>query len=162
MSIRPAHHDDLEQINNIYNQAIGLRMTADTHPVSMLQRREWFLQHEPAMYPVFVYKAEGVVAGWLSFSPYRSGRQALRQTAEISYYIDEAFRGKGIGTKLVNFALKEAPSLALHVLFAIILEHNTASIALMKKCGFKQWGFLPEVANFDGDLCGQVYYGMVL
>jgi RimJ/RimL family protein N-acetyltransferase len=30
---------------------------------------------------------------------------------------------------------------------------------MMEKMGFQQWGFLPRVADFDGEECGHFYYG---
>jgi len=28
--------------------------------------------------------------------------------------------------------------------------------------GFDQWGYLPGVVNFDGEICGHVYYGIAI
>lgn len=162
MIIRKAQEKDLEAINRIYNQAVELKATADTEPVSAASRMDWFGKHDPALYPVFVSEAESRVTGWLSFSAYRPGRSALRYTAEISYYIDSSFHQTGIGTALVRFAIENAPAYAFRNLFAIILETNTGSIRLMEKCGFEKWGFLPRIADFGGKVCGQVYYGLNL
>ena len=157
--IRTAKPEDLKSINLIYNKAVEARATADLTPVSYSKRKEWFDFHDPGTYPVFVFEMDDKVVGWLSFSPYRKGREALRMTAEISYYVDEHFLRKGIGTSLVNFAIRIAPQLGFRNLFAIILENNFGSINLMKKLGFEQWGFLPKVADFNGELVGHFYYG---
>ena len=162
ITIRIATIKDLESINRIYNQAVLHKLTADTAEISLEQRKEWFKIHDPKLYPVFVYVIGEKIAGWLSFSPYRYGRKALEETAEISYYIDTAFQQKGIGTDLVNFAKKEAYKYNFKNLFAIILEQNHGSIKLMEKCAFIKWGFLPKVANFEGELCGHIYYGVNL
>jgi L-amino acid N-acyltransferase YncA len=158
--IRLAKDSDLERINEIYNQAILVNATAHTVPLMPEQREEWFLAHDPHQYPVFVSLADETITGWASVSAYRPGRQALRFTAEISFYIHENFRGQGIGSALLEFALRKAPELGLRQIFAIVLEHNTASIALLTKFGFQKWGFLPEVADFEGKICGQYYYGL--
>ena len=162
MIIRKAGEKDLEAINRIYNQAVELKATADTVPVGMENRREWFSRHDPAFYPVFVSETNEQVSGWLSFSPYRPGRHALRYTAEISYYVDRSFHKTGIGTSLVCFAIENAPQYHFRNLFAIILETNAGSIRLMEKCGLGKWGFLPCIADFEGEVCGQVYYGLNL
>ena len=45
------------------------------------------------------------------------------------------------------------------MLFGILLERNTPSINLLKKCGFELWGRLPDAALIEGELVSQVYYG---
>ena len=159
--IRLARPGDLEAIDQIYNHAIHSNQTAHTLPLSSAERKEWFNKHG-ADYPVYVYEFEKEVAGWLSFSAYREGRQALQSTVEISFYLSPSMQGKGIGANLVNFATTQAPSLGFKNLFAVILESNTPSIRLMEKCGFKQWGLLPGVAELNGKNIGHVYYGMNL
>ncbi len=159
--IRLARKDDLQRIVTIYNQSVNAGFeTADTSPVSVESREEWFNKHSPEKYPIIVYETDGVVAGWLSVSPYREGRQALRFTAEISYYVDKHYKRMGIGSKLVEFSISLCSNLGYKTLFAIILDRNEPSIRLMKKLGFDEWGNLPRVADFDGVECGHVYYGL--
>ncbi len=161
--IRIAQPVDLESIISIYNFAVlaGFE-TADTRELEWTKRISWFTSHDPENYPIFIYQEEGVIAGWISISPYRRGRQALRFTVEISYYVHPDFKRKGIGSKLVGYALSEARKRKYRSIFAIILDRNEASIQLLIKLGFSQWGHLPNIADFDGEECGQVYYGLRL
>jgi phosphinothricin acetyltransferase len=162
MQIRIAIPNDLEQIIAIYNQAV-LRgnCTADIEPLPVTERKEWFLEHTPEHYPIFVMEGNNhdEVWGWCSLSAHRKGRKALRHVAEISYYVDEKQQRKGIGRKLMVHALEKAPAHGLHNLFAILLDTNTISSALLEKHGFKQWGHLPEIAEFTDRICGQFIYG---
>jgi L-amino acid N-acyltransferase YncA len=160
--IRLAAPEDLQEIDEIYNQAIEIKATAHTSPLTIEERKSWFEYHEPTLFPVFVAVAQDAVIGWISFSPYRSGRQALRFTAEISYYIHRDYWSRGVGSQLLEFAINEAPKLNFSVLIAILLEYNIASIRLLEKFAFEKWGFLPEVAEYDHNKCGQYYYGVVL
>jgi L-amino acid N-acyltransferase YncA len=161
--VRLAVEADLPAIDAIYNQAIAGRfLTADLKPIGAQRRREWFDVHDSARYPVFVYKDDGQVLGWLSLSAYRPGREALQDVAEISYYVDEAHRGEGIGTRLMEHALAESIHMKKRVLFAVIIEGNDASLALLKKFGFEQWGYLPQVIACYGEVRGQLYLGKLL
>jgi L-amino acid N-acyltransferase YncA len=161
-AVRLAVLSDLPPIVDIYNQAIAARnATADTVPFTVEQRLEWFQAHTPEAFPVYVYEEAGQILGWLSVSSYR-GRLALARTAEVSYYVDYGQHGRGIGSALMRCALADAPRLSKMVYIAILLERNTGSIHLLEKFGFEQWGYLPEVAEFDGRLCGQFYYGKKL
>ena len=158
--IRIATLDDLPAVVSIYNQAVASRFaTADTMPVTVNSRHEWFIEHEPSSHPIFVWEDASEVKGWCSLSPYRKGRMALRFTAEISYYVRANAHRKGIASSLIRHSLAACPSLQIKNLFAIVLEHNTASRGLLEKLEFEKWGFLPRVADFDGHECGHVYYG---
>ena len=158
--IRVASESDLPAIVEIYNQAVEQRFaTADLRPVTVDQRRAWFDDHGPSSYPIYVFEQNQAVLGWCSFSSYRSGREAVRGTAEISYYVGLESQGQGVGSALVAHAVREAPRLGKRVLFGILLERNHASIRLMEKCGFELWGRLPDVAIIDGELVSHLYYG---
>ena len=162
-TIRTATLDDLPAIVAIYNEAVADRFaTADLEPATVQDRVGWLAAHDERTHPVYVAEEEGAIAGWCSLSAYRGGRAAVRRTAEISYYVARAARRRGIGLALVGHAVREAPALGLHVLFAIILERNAASIRLMERCGFARWGRLPDVAEIDGELVAHVYYGRVV
>jgi phosphinothricin acetyltransferase len=160
--IRLAMQKDLVAINDIYTQAIHAQATADITPISMPTREAWFTAHPADQFPIFVYEINTKVVAWLSITAYRPGRMALYRSAEISYYVDEQFLQQGIASQLLEYALAQASKLQLDTFIAIILENNLASIALMKKFGFTQWGHLPDVAEFDGKRVGHVYYGWQL
>jgi L-amino acid N-acyltransferase len=158
-SIRFAKHSDLPCLVNIYNQAIVThRATADTVPFTETERLPWFEGHSVEKHPIYVCVMNGKVTGYLSVSSYRN-RPALSRTAEISYYVDASWQGKGVGSALMEYALSDALRIDKHIFLAIVLEWNAGSIRLLEKFGFKKWGYLPDVAELDGKLCGQFYYG---
>jgi phosphinothricin acetyltransferase len=160
MLIRTAQTADLPRIVEIYNQAIpSHRSTGDTEPLRWEDRRGWFEEHGPDHYPLFVADVDGQAAGWCSLSAYRPGRAAFRFTREISYYIDHAHHRQGIGMALIAHTLAACPALQIRTLLAIVLETNAASLGLLRKMGFEQWGYLPRVADFDGTEVGHLYYG---
>jgi L-amino acid N-acyltransferase len=160
--VRLAVEADLPAIDEIYNQAVAQHfLTADLKPIGEKRRREWFEAHDAVRYPVYVYEEEHVL-GWLSLSAYRPGREALQDVAEISYYVDEACRGKGIGSRLMGHALTESIRMKKRVLFAVIIDGNGASAALLKKFGFEKWGYLPQVIACYGEVRGQIYFGKIL
>ena len=161
-TIRLAAPADLPRLVEIYNQAIVSRIaTADTVPFTIETRRGWFDAHTPNAYPIYVCEPDNQVVGYLSISPYRD-RQALARTGEVSYYVDYGWHRKGIGSALMRYALEDCARIDKSILLAIILEWNAASIKLLEKFGFEQWGYLPEVAELNGRLCGHLYYGKEL
>jgi len=160
MQIRIAQEEDLPQIVGIYNQAVAERgATADLEPVSLEDRSKWFRAHDAHTYPIFVALSEEKVIGWCSLSPYRPGRAALRQTAEISYYIDERHLRQGVGSALIRHAMEQCGRLEIRNLFALLLDINEASVRILEKLGFKQWGHMPGIAEIDDKECGHLIYG---
>lgn len=159
-NIRLANSNDLPRLVEIYNQAIASHTaTADTVPFTVETRRDWFASHVPVLYPIYACDdGQGLVLGYLTVSPYRP-RLALARTAEVSYYVDYAHHGQGIGSDLMGYAIRDAPRTGKKVYLAFVLEWNTISAGLLEKFGFKRWGFLPNVAEFDGKLCGHFLYG---
>ena len=153
MQIRLAGQNDLEAINRIYNQAVQqLFCTAHLEPLGMEERRRWFAAHDPARFPVFAAIDKDSLTGWASLGPYREDRQALAHVAEVSYYVDEGVRGRGIGSSLLGHAIQIAPKYGFSVLIAILLNRNPASIGLLQKYGFEEWGRMPGIAKIHMQL----------
>jgi phosphinothricin acetyltransferase len=161
MLIRKAAAGDLAAIDRIYNQSVAAKfIVADLTPFTAAKRSEWFREHDDR-HPVFVAEAaegRGVI-GFLSLSPYRPGREAVKHTAEVSYFVDEHSKRQGVAASLLQYAESRCRELAIKTLFAVIIDRNAPSIALIEKHGYQRWGYLPGVAVFDGDEAGHLYYG---
>jgi L-amino acid N-acyltransferase YncA len=153
---RIARPEDLPVIVDIYNSTIASReVTADTEPVTVQSRAGWFAEHNPQRRPLWVIhaahdqSATPEVLGWLSYSNFY-GRPAYSGTAELSIYIAEAWRGKGLGRYCLEQAIAFAPQIEVHTLLGFIFGHNAPSLGLFKKFGFATWAHLPRVAKLDG------------
>ncbi|MBT8386696.1 MAG: GNAT family N-acetyltransferase [Ignavibacteria bacterium] len=144
----------------MYNHAVDEKFaTADTEHVTVDSKKEWFAQHSPKNYPIFVAEKKEEIIGWCALSPHRPGRKALRTVAEISYYIHRDRRRKGVANLLITHTIQNAKSLGFKNLISILFNLNKPSIHILKKFGFEKWGHLPDVANIDGTICGQFIYG---
>lgn len=153
---RLARRDDLPVIVDIYNSTIASReVTADTEPVTVESREAWFNDHAPDRRPLWVIhdaadtSEHPEVIGWLSYSNFY-GRPAYSGTAEVSIYIAEKMRGKGLGRYCLDLAIAFAPEVKVHTLLGFIFGHNVPSLALFRKYGFETWANFPRVANLDG------------
>jgi len=158
--IRSATEDDLPAIDNIYNQAVNRGfVTAHMKPLTSEKRMEWFRAHPVDNFPVYVFEEKGEIQGWVSLSKYRQGREAVKGVAEISFYVDFNLHNQNIGSKLVDISIRKAPVLDKRIFFAVVIEGNEKSMALLKSFGFERWGYLPEVINFQGEKRGHIYMG---
>jgi L-amino acid N-acyltransferase YncA len=150
MIIRDAVEADLPAIVQIYNDTVPTRMvTAELEPTTVEARLPWFREHSSEQYPFWVAESEGRVIGWLDFKKFLP-RAAYRGTVEISVYVDEKFRRRGVGQRLLEQAIARAPSLGITALVGLIFGHNEPSLKLFQRLGFERWGFFPGVAQLDG------------
>lgn len=150
MIIRDAVEADLPAIVQIYNATVPTRMvTAELEPTTVEARLSWFREHSSEQYPFWVAESEGRVIGWLDFKRFLP-RAAYRGTVEISVYVDEKFRRRGVGQRLLEQAIARAPSLGITALIGLIFGHNEPSLKLFQRLGFERWGFFPGVAQLDG------------
>lgn len=149
--IRRATIKDLAVITNIYNEAILKTVaTFDTQPKTLEEQRLWFESHD-SKHPILLAEQDNVIVGWASLSKW-SDRCAYSDTAEISIYVKEEHRGKGIGTKLMNGIINEGRKTGIHTIIARIADSNEASVRLHKSAGFKHIGTMKEVGRKFGNL----------
>jgi len=150
MIIRDAVEADLPTIVEIYNATVPTHMvTAELEPTTVEARLPWFREHWSEHYPFWVAESEGRVIAWLDFKRFLP-RCAYRGTAEISVYVDEEFRRRGVGQRLLEQAIARAPSLGITALVGLIFGHNEPNLKLFQSLGFERWGFFPGVAQLDG------------
>ncbi|WP_244428525.1 GNAT family N-acetyltransferase [Flavobacterium sp. B17] len=89
------------------------------------------------------------VLGWVSFSSFY-GRPAYNGTVEVSIYMDESCRGKGLGKKVLQYCIAHAKNFGVKTLLGFIFLHNEPSLKLFRHFGFEDWGTFPDVAVLDG------------
>ncbi len=163
MQIRPATKNDLHAMTDIYNQAIMTRRsTADLETFTFEERVPWFESHQNKEYPLYVIVDEDKVIGYVYLSAYRPGRRAMKDTVEVSYYIHQGYLRQGIGSKLLEFMIDHARELNYKTMVAILLEVNIASIKLLEKFDFEEWGRIKDVADLDELICSHLYLGLKL
>lgn len=138
---------DLQKIVDTYNSTIDSRLvTADLEPVSVESKQAWFDAHTPNRRPLWIIKVDGTYAGWMSFNSFY-GRPAYDGTVEVSIYLEESARGKGLGKVCLQKAFDVCPELNIKTLLGFIFDHNEPSLQLFYKMGFEKWAHLPKIAN---------------
>ncbi len=144
LTIRPARIEDAEAIASIYNEAVrSTTATFDTEPRSLADQVSW-LEHHDTGHPVLVAELGSVVAGWAALSPW-SERCAYAGTVEVSIYIGESWRNRGIGRSLLRELVAVGRSLGLHSILARVAEGNPVSQRLHRSEGFATVWIMREV-----------------
>lgn len=145
MHIRAANFEDVPHILHILNHAIA-HSTASyhEHPRSLEEQYRWFLNQEQLGFPILVAVIADKVVGFSGFGIFRP-LSGFKYSAEHAVYIDEDYRGQGLGAALLTALFPYAQTLGIHTLIACIDSENHASIALHLKYGFREAGCLREV-----------------
>lgn len=155
MEIRNATVEDLPSIIDIYNESIPAgRSTADTRPITVADRKEWFRQFNPKRRPIWVAVDDDRVVGCIYLTSFYAGRPAYDKTAEISTYIASSHQGKGLGMRLKQAMIKACPDLGVENLISMYFDHNEVTQRLNDKLGFEPAGHLSEIAEVQGQKRG--------
>lgn len=152
---RDATENDYPSIVQIYNLAVATRKcSCDLEPTTVEARRASFAGHTADHRPLWVAEDPSApqrgAIGYLGFFHFMNERPGYFITADLAIYLHPDFQGKGLGTYLLSRAIERAPQLGIETLTATIFASNDSSIALFRKMGFGQWGFMPRVARLDG------------
>ena len=140
--IREMVKEDWAQVSAIYAQ--GIASGISTFNTICPTYDEWDKAH--CRDCRFVYLSDGQVVAWAALAPV-SSRSVYRGCAELSIYVASAYHGKGLGTALVRTLTAEAAKKGYWSLWSSVISTNAASLALHKKCGFREIGYRERVAK---------------
>ena len=149
LTIRDATLADAEAICRIYNQGIEDRVaTLETETRTAAERREW-LAARGARHPVLVAESEGAAAGWASLNRFNP-RAVYDHVADLSVYVDRAWRGHGVGRALLGAVIERARAIGYHKMVLAAFPDNAAGMALYTRMGFTRVGVYREQGLLDG------------
>lgn len=149
--IRSITKNDVSACLAIYNyEVIHGVATLDLEPRTLEEWHEWYNAHRDEHHPIIVGTIDDVVVGYASLSPYRL-KDAFKSTVELSIYIHQDYRGKGVASKLMAHILEHAKENdTLHTVVSVITAGNEASTALHTRFNFTYCGLTPEVGFKHG------------
>jgi L-amino acid N-acyltransferase YncA len=90
--------------------------------------------------------ASGAVAGWAALSHY-SARAVYAGVAEVSVYVAERARGRGVGRALLGALIDASEAAGLWTLQAGVMADNAASLALHERLGFRRVGVRERIGR---------------
>jgi len=149
VTLRAAVAGDADAIAAIHNQGIVDRVaTLDTALRTPAGTRDWLDDRGPR-HPVIVADVNGLVVGWASLNPINP-RSAYDHVADFSVYVERAWRGKGVGTRLLDRLIDLARTIGYHKMVLSALARNAVGVALYTKAGFTRVGIYREMGQLDG------------
>lgn len=108
----------------------------------------------------FIAEINGKIIACTGSKVYK-GRTAHR--VDMGWFVDSAYRNKGIMSKLLKYALKELKKLGSKRAECEIVPLNKASIKIAEKAGFKREGVKKKAFRLDSGKYTDIYvYGRLL
>lgn len=144
MKIRLVKLADAGQIAEIYNFYVrNTHHTFETEPVGCeeMQNRIGEIVEN---YPYFVAEEIDEILAFAYAAPYKT-RCAYKSSIEVSVYVKNGLKGKGVGTKLYERLFEEIKQTETHAIIAGIALPNEASVRLHEKFGFEKVAHFREV-----------------
>jgi L-amino acid N-acyltransferase YncA len=139
------------QVQSIYLE--GIRTGNSTFEADAPDWNKWDSTHLPEHR--LAIRAGDKILAWAALSPV-SGRLVYSGVAEVSIYVAEGYRGKGIGSILLDALIDSAEKAGLWTLQGGIFPENRASLALVKKHGFREVGRRKKLGKMThGSLAGK-------
>ena len=136
---------DWEQVREIYLE--GVHSGNSTFETDAPSWEKWNEGH--LSFARLVMRDGETVIGWAALSPV-SKRDVYRGVAEVTVYVTERARGKGIGRALLEALIVESENRGIWTLQASIFPENTASVELHLRCGFREVGRRERIAMLRG------------
>ncbi len=137
--------EDFTRILEIYKMGLDSRNATFETDVPSIE--DWDNKHLRHSRLVYVENKE--VIGWIALSPV-SSRKAYEGVAEISVYVDNKAKGKGIGSQLMYALINSSEEHGIWTLFSSVFSENIATLKLHEKFGFRIIGYREKISCLDG------------
>jgi RimJ/RimL family protein N-acetyltransferase len=154
-AVRSASVDDAKAMAELFAAVAEERDGIATEPpVDIAERAAQFAR---TISSSVVAVADGQIIGMLHVAVSRHG------FGEIGMHVDRGWRGRGVGAALMQAAIGLAREQRLHKLSLEVFAHNTAAIALYRKCGFVEEGRrIRQYRRASGELWDSIVMGLAL
>lgn len=145
MQIDPMQPGDWRAVCAIYLE--GIATGNATFEQSAPEWEAWDAGHLPS--PRLVARSEDEILGWAALSGV-SGRCVYAGVAEVSIYVAQRARRRGVGRALMSRLVSDSETEGIWTLQAGIFPENLASIALHQRAGFRIVGTRERIGQMNG------------
>ena len=145
LRIEPMRPEDWDRVRGIYLEGIATGQA--TFETTAPAWEAWDAAHMRAAR--LVAREGKATLGWAALSPV-SSRCVYAGVAEVSVYVAAAARGRGVGRALLAALIAAAERDGLWTLQAGIFPENEASLAVHRRCGFREVGRRERLGKLNG------------
>jgi len=143
--VRDLRPGDWAEVARIY--AEGIATGNATFETEVPSWEDWDAAHLPAQR--FVAERDGRVCGWIAAVPV-SSRRCYAGVAELSVYVGEEARGQGVGAELLAAVIESSERAGIWTLQTGVFPENAASLALLRRFGFRAVGTQERIGRLHG------------
>ena len=146
-ALRDAEARDLPAITALYAREVeGGTATFETTPPDLEEMSRRFVSVRRHALPWLVAELDGAFAGYAYASPFRP-RPAYRFGVEVSIYVEDHARRRGVGRALLEALITRTRDRGLRHIIGAVSDSDTsaASIALHRSLGFRDAGVYRQV-----------------
>lgn len=160
--IRFMEEKDIPEVLDIYNDIILTSKAVYRYETQSLEEKlQWFKDQQVSHNPLLVFDENGVVAGFATYSQFRS-YPGYKHTMEHSVYVHKDYYQKGIATKLMHKLIRIAEEQGVKTLVAGIDGENIGSIKAHEKLGFEYAGTIKNAGYKFEQWLDLVFYQLHL
>jgi ribosomal protein S18 acetylase RimI-like enzyme len=154
-TVRGARPEDARAMAELFAAVAEERNGIATEPpVDLDDRSAKFARSAAAS---MVAEADGRIVGTINVEAGRFG------AGDLGMLVDAAWRGRGVGSALMDAAIAWSRERGLHKLSLEVFPANTTAIALYRKYGFAEEGLRPkQYRRANGELWDAIQMGLLL
>jgi L-amino acid N-acyltransferase YncA len=145
MTVRDLRPGDWSEVARIYAQ--GIATGNATFETAVPSWEDWDDSHLREHRRVA--EEDGQVVGWIALGPV-SSRPCYAGVAEISVYVAGSARGRGVGSELLAALVDSAEREGIWTLQTSVFPENEASLALLRRFGFRVVGTRERIGRLHG------------
>ncbi len=145
MVIRDMKPSDWEEVARIYLEGIATGFA--TFETKAPTYEHWDKAHTKECR--LIAENDGETMGWAALSPV-SSRCVYGGVGEVSVYISDKSRGKGVGKLLMRHLIDKSENAGFWTIQSGIFPENMGSIKLHEKMGFRYIGKRERVGKIHG------------
>lgn len=161
-TLRPWRFGDEDSLTRHANNREIARFLRDAfpHPYQRSDARAWIRSVSSAKPPtIFAIEVEGEAAGGIGLHP---GVDVYGHTAELGYWLGEAYWGRGIITAatraIVRYGFGDLGFTRIH---AEVFANNSTSAHVLEKVGFQLEGRTRRAVVKFGETIDELLYGLL-
>ena len=145
ISVRDLRPGDWPEVARIFRE--GIATGNATFETAVPSWAAWDAEHVADHR--LVAERNGLVVGWIALVPV-SPRECYAGVAEVSAYVGERARGKGVGAELLAALVESSERAGIWTLETGVFPENETSLRLLQRFGFRIVGTRERIGRLRG------------
>lgn len=147
--LRVAREEDAPGLLGIYAPYVEQTVVSFEYTAPTVEEFARRIRETLARHPYLVWEEEGRPLGYAYAHPY-AARPAYQWSAELTVYLRQDARGKGLGSRLYGALFDVLRLQGVRTVYGCVTAENQASVAMHHALGFQEAGRFHQVGFKQG------------